>query len=906
MSNSDKDFLIRIKTDFQGVGIDEAQQAAADLGVTAAEAADAATTAAERTTEALEDQAAEAAEGAAAAEAAADKIIAGQRDIAVAADQAAEECEGVAAAIEAAASRTVGITDRQRDQVAQVAAQYRRTGQAAREMGAATAQGGRNGAMALLELSRAVEDAQYGLRGILNNLPGLAMNLGAGAGLAGAISLVAVALSILGPKLIDLISSSDEAAAAARRHAAAEAQRKRQLELLATFASRAGREAAESLDKEQRVREQVLGVMQGQHEAQARLRQGVQEELQLYTQLAELRIQNDPTLSDDQKARRLAELRAGSEEERIRLQLEHATATAAEKQKELSAANENARIQAQRRLIAEQELQMLAGRLSAGDRAKLAGLEGAERDQAMADLARQEIERLKTVHASLSNDEGTGLGGALEAAIKKMDWVDNALVAKNEALGFRGVDVDAFTRAFWERGGITGQLGNGGEEPVQMASTLIDAYRDAMGLTGEGLERGDISDIVSTLRRGSELFGESAETFRRKLSDSGLIDAQRVIQGDQMRRGVEEQIQDQEGRITGAQEVLDQARQGEDAARMAATAAAEAARSASEALAQTEQRAGIERQVNAEGLERARQTAAAAVDQAAEANNEALENLTREIEQVGGAQHQAIQAATNSLQHIVSGLRGAGLDGLANALQAQSRQMDAGGTLAERNMMDMLLDHARRALAAQQEQMGRALAEMEARAAGSGQLEDQQRLAIAKLEAERRSRAGEVFDSLRGDLVQAVELMHSQQRGLDELRRKQSELEADQAELAQRRDQAQQPMQPTPPATAPAQRPPAQPADLPPPNVAQQLADQARSASAARQREVQELLQADRDRREVERQGMGEMIQQSRQGSKEAAALIQESLVVARENALAVQGLRQELADLRSIVRHNR
>jgi len=62
----------------------------------------------------------------------------------------------------------------------------------------------RNFGGAVLELSRAVEDAQYGLRGVQNNLPGLITMLGGSAGLAGVVSLVAVAAGLLGPKLFSL------------------------------------------------------------------------------------------------------------------------------------------------------------------------------------------------------------------------------------------------------------------------------------------------------------------------------------------------------------------------------------------------------------------------------------------------------------------------------------------------------------------------------------------------------------------------------------------------------------------------------------------------------------------------------------------------------------------------------
>jgi hypothetical protein len=55
----------------------------------------------------------------------------------------------------------------------------------------------RNWGLATLEVSRAVEDAQYGMRGMLNNIPGLVMMLGGGGGLAGILSLAAVGGNLL-------------------------------------------------------------------------------------------------------------------------------------------------------------------------------------------------------------------------------------------------------------------------------------------------------------------------------------------------------------------------------------------------------------------------------------------------------------------------------------------------------------------------------------------------------------------------------------------------------------------------------------------------------------------------------------------------------------------------------------
>ncbi|MFC7337278.1 hypothetical protein ACFQY0_08840 [Haloferula chungangensis] len=61
-----------------------------------------------------------------------------------------------------------------------------------------------NAGLAFLELSRAVEDAQYGFRGVMNNLPGMVMMMGGTAGLAGAVSVSAVAVYNLNEALAKL------------------------------------------------------------------------------------------------------------------------------------------------------------------------------------------------------------------------------------------------------------------------------------------------------------------------------------------------------------------------------------------------------------------------------------------------------------------------------------------------------------------------------------------------------------------------------------------------------------------------------------------------------------------------------------------------------------------------------
>lgn len=79
--------------------------------------------------------------------------------------------------------------------------QYRQTLAQVAPVQDQVARSGRNNAAAMLELSRAVEDAQYGIRGILNNIPMLVQSLGMGAGMAGGISIAAVAATSLLPVL---------------------------------------------------------------------------------------------------------------------------------------------------------------------------------------------------------------------------------------------------------------------------------------------------------------------------------------------------------------------------------------------------------------------------------------------------------------------------------------------------------------------------------------------------------------------------------------------------------------------------------------------------------------------------------------------------------------------------------
>lgn len=59
----------------------------------------------------------------------------------------------------------------------------------------------------LLNISRAIDDVQYGFRGIINNIEGIVTGLGMGAGVAGAATIAAVALNALVPRVLELVGA---------------------------------------------------------------------------------------------------------------------------------------------------------------------------------------------------------------------------------------------------------------------------------------------------------------------------------------------------------------------------------------------------------------------------------------------------------------------------------------------------------------------------------------------------------------------------------------------------------------------------------------------------------------------------------------------------------------------------
>lgn len=60
----------------------------------------------------------------------------------------------------------------------------------------------------LLAVSRAVDDVQYGFRGVINNIESIVTGLGGSAGVAGAATIAAVAIAAIGPKIAEIVSAT--------------------------------------------------------------------------------------------------------------------------------------------------------------------------------------------------------------------------------------------------------------------------------------------------------------------------------------------------------------------------------------------------------------------------------------------------------------------------------------------------------------------------------------------------------------------------------------------------------------------------------------------------------------------------------------------------------------------------
>jgi hypothetical protein len=115
-------------------------------------------------------------------------------------DDALEDVEDQAKRLRQELDKIDGLDPKVRAQIEGVAGSMERATVSGRKMAGSKDRlnkSTQNSGLAMLEFSRAVEDAQYGIRGVLNNVPQLISFMGGSAGLAGVISVAAVAMTQL-------------------------------------------------------------------------------------------------------------------------------------------------------------------------------------------------------------------------------------------------------------------------------------------------------------------------------------------------------------------------------------------------------------------------------------------------------------------------------------------------------------------------------------------------------------------------------------------------------------------------------------------------------------------------------------------------------------------------------------
>ena len=108
----------------------------------------------------------------------------------------------------------------------------------------------------LMQLAYFADDAQYGLKGIMNNIPGLVMGMGMTAGVAGAVSIAALALSVLGIPLAKATGLIDQAGNAASKMNKSFREAVKGIEakqLAATAAAAAAKQFSEVLAEQERL-----------------------------------------------------------------------------------------------------------------------------------------------------------------------------------------------------------------------------------------------------------------------------------------------------------------------------------------------------------------------------------------------------------------------------------------------------------------------------------------------------------------------------------------------------------------------------------------------------------------------------------------------------------------------------
>ncbi len=360
----------------------------------------------------------------------------------------------------------------------------------------------------LLQVAQLADDAQYGIRGVLNNIPGLVMGFGAGAGVAGAISLAVLAAAKLGPLLKNLYTDTDAPKIKAAADAVAARYREeiegiravaREKEVAAGAADLT-RDLATYAASELRIQDQRLKVITNQRE-QMELMRGLQDRLNAARGQSAAGTDEVTRAQEDlELARRAAKL-ANDEYDRI------ATDSA------------NVKSAATARLAAAEEEIRRLERNIAGGKANLAGADQAEKDGLEGYGERRGRAQVQLARDNALLEQQKALVTAITAELKTAEGLSSA------ALGTLSAQIDAETR---KKLALEAQIPVYKELATLQAKAAADAEIAAARVDANPQLAASQAALTRELESRKKLMDAEAESARNRAGFAAEIDALRL------------------------------------------------------------------------------------------------------------------------------------------------------------------------------------------------------------------------------------------------------------------------------------------------------------------------------------------------------------------------------------------
>lgn len=417
-------------------------------------------------------------------------------------ERALDRTEETARDLREELKRQKGIDPKVRKQFEKLADEMDRAAMMGRKMASsqqANAKSSRNSGLAVLEFSRAVEDAQYGVRGILNNIPQLVLLMGGGGGLAGVVSLAAVGLTQLFSALSDNEETLEDTTDAVDDLVTKLADLRKE-----TFESN----FASFIDSLDQVRDRISlqntefreNIKLLQHQRTVALSVAAAQDDLERARIAR-RVATDPEYTEQQ-----AEIDRSTLDLR-RIERERQAKIEAETQRVLAAEQKEADIKEENVLFGEELSELL--RLKVDREKRIAALEKRELQAKVKDLEIAALQE-KLDDAGLLDTAATGLENAFRFL---------PVTQLGEALS--GVDTEA--RSTIDRDEVAGRLG--------------DAKGERAVLFGPGAEA-----ELQALRDDLEAIKSNIETTDEQLKDSNLKLKQARVESSTIREAAEDSI----------------------------------------------------------------------------------------------------------------------------------------------------------------------------------------------------------------------------------------------------------------------------------------------------------------------------------------------------------------------------